>query len=96
MGIKELHSFIEKDSTLSKVGISSLDLVKTAWKLNKASQGQVRAAMKATSQFLLKDLHFKTTLAQKIVLIPLNNEFVLKIWNAPSFMFKYVSETRQY
>lgn len=43
MGIKDLQSFIEKDASLDKVGITSLDLVKTAWQLNKSSQGQIPA-----------------------------------------------------
>ena len=30
----------------------------------------------------------EATLAQKIVLTPLNNEFELKIWNTTSFMLK--------
>ena len=38
---------------------------------------------------MLKELYTsKTTLAQKIVLTPLNNEFKLKIWNTTSFMQK--------
>ena len=38
---------------------------------------------------MLKELYTsKTTLAQKIVLTPLNNEFKLKIWNTTSFMLK--------
>ena len=41
MGIKDLQSYIEKDGSLNKVGITSLDLVKTAWKLNKSTHGQV-------------------------------------------------------
>ena len=41
MGIKEFGDFIESDPDLSKVGLAGIDLVKTAWKLNK-SQGQVR------------------------------------------------------
>ena len=37
----------------------------------------------------LKELYTsETTLAQKIVLTPLNNEFKLKIWNTTSFMLK--------
>jgi len=42
MGIRDFQSFIERDSELCKVGLSSLDLVKTAWKLTK-SQGQIPA-----------------------------------------------------
>ena len=39
--------------------------------------------------FLLKELYTsETTLAQTIVLTPLNNEFKLKIWNSTSFMLK--------
>ena len=41
MGIRDFQSFIEKDAELSKVGLNSLDLVKTAWKLTK-TQGQVQ------------------------------------------------------
>ena len=38
---------------------------------------------------VLKELYTsETTLAQKIVLTPLNNEFKLKIWNSTSFMLK--------
>ena len=38
---------------------------------------------------ILKELYTsETTLAQKIVLTPLNNEFVLKIWNSTCFMLK--------
>ena len=40
MGIKDFQSYIEQDPELSKVGVTSLDLVKTAWKLNKP-HGQV-------------------------------------------------------
>ena len=37
----------------------------------------------------LKELHTSAkTLAQKIVLAPLNNEFKLEIWNTTSFMLK--------
>ena len=37
----------------------------------------------------LKELYTsETTLAQKIVLTPLNNKFKLKIWNTTSFMLK--------
>ena len=37
----------------------------------------------------LKELYTsETTLATKIVLTPLNNEFALKIWNSTSFMLK--------
>jgi len=42
MGIRDFQSFIERDSELCKVGLSSLDLVKTAWKLTKL-QGQAPA-----------------------------------------------------
>jgi len=42
MGIKEFGDFIESDPDLSKVGLAGIDLVKTAWKLNK-SQGQIPA-----------------------------------------------------
>ena len=38
---------------------------------------------------ILKELYTsETTLAQKIVLTLLNNEFKLKIWNTTSFMLK--------
>jgi hypothetical protein len=40
MGILEFQHFIESDPELSKNGVKGVDLVKTAWKLNK-SQGQV-------------------------------------------------------
>ena len=40
MGIQEFQNFIETDPELSKNGVKGVDLVKTAWKLNK-SQGQV-------------------------------------------------------
>ena len=40
MGIQEFQNFIETDAELSKNGVKGVDLVKTAWKLNK-SQGQV-------------------------------------------------------
>ena len=40
MGIKDFQNFIEKDPTLSKVGVNGIDLVKTAWKMNKG-KGQV-------------------------------------------------------
>lgn len=40
MGIQEFQNFIEGDTELNKNGVKSVDLVKTAWKLNK-SQGQV-------------------------------------------------------
>jgi hypothetical protein len=43
MGIKDFQNFIEKDPTLSKVGVNGIDLVKTAWKMNKG-KGQVRLA----------------------------------------------------
>ncbi len=43
MGIKDFQNFIEKDPTLSKVGVNGIDLVKTAWKMNKG-KGQVRPA----------------------------------------------------
>jgi hypothetical protein len=41
MGIKDFQNFIEKDPTLSKVGVNGVDLVKIAWKMNKG-KGQVR------------------------------------------------------
>jgi hypothetical protein len=40
MGIKDFQNFIEKDPVLSKVGVNGIDLVKTAWKMNKG-KGQV-------------------------------------------------------
>ena len=40
MVIKDLQNFIEKDPVLSKVGVNGIDLVKTAWKMNKG-KGQV-------------------------------------------------------
>ena len=40
MGIQEFQYFIENDTELNRNGIKGVDLVKTAWKLNK-SQGQV-------------------------------------------------------
>ena len=42
MGIQEFQNFIETDAELSKNGVKGVDLVKTAWKLNK-SQGQVQS-----------------------------------------------------
>lgn len=40
MGIKDFQNFIEKDPVLSKVGVNGIDLVKTAWKMNKG-KGQI-------------------------------------------------------